>query len=116
MAFLCIQVYIGAFIGVFFAGMIVGIFVMINGLYMMIGSKFSRSADFWRGKIGGGYPLWFGAIINFYLDIIGIVIVCIYLVVVVAPTLIQRLFILLIGTTVVCVLLHFRFKNRIKLD
>jgi hypothetical protein len=121
-AFICIaaslyiQFHTGLMIRLFVVSTIVGIIMMINGLYMMSGSKFTLSLDFWKEKFGGGYPLWFGAIFEFYIDIIVIIILCIVTVIYAAPLLVQRLFVLLIGTTLVCVLLYFRVKDRRTLD
>ncbi|MBU7019377.1 MAG: hypothetical protein HXS44_17860 [Theionarchaea archaeon] len=116
LALLFIQFYIGIIVIHFFAIMVIGIIVMINGLYMMSGSKFTLSLEFWKEKFGGGYPLWFGAIFEFYIDIIVIIILCIVIVIYAAPLLIQRLFVLLIGTTLVCLLFYFRLKDRRTLD
>lgn len=116
MAFLLAQIYARTYIGLFFGGMVLAIIVIINGFYMMTGTKFALSYDFWKNKFGGGYPLWFGAILEFYIDIIGVIIFCIFLVIFVAPSQVQRLFILLVGTTVVCLLLYFRFKDRRTLE
>lgn len=115
MGLLYIQLYTGIIVR-FFAIMVIGIIVMINGLYMMSGSKFTSSLEFWKEKFGGGYPLWFGAIFEFYIDIIVIIILCIVIVIYAAPLLIQRLFVLLIGTTLVCLLFYFRLKDRRTLD
>ena len=109
-------IYIELFTFRFLGFVIAGIIVMIHGLYTMTGSKFIISKEFWREKFGVGYPVWFGAIIEFYLDIIVTIILCILLVIFVAPTSVQRLFILFIGNTVLCLLLYFKFKDRRKLD
>ncbi|MGC1121055.1 MAG: hypothetical protein WBA22_08165 [Candidatus Methanofastidiosia archaeon] len=116
MGLLIIQIYTGMYIRIFFRSMILAIIVIINGFYMMTGTKFGLSYDFWKRKFGGGYPLWFGAILDFYIDVIGVIIVCILLVIFVAPSQVQRLFVLFVGTTVVCLLLYFRFKDRRTLE
>lgn len=117
MGTLLLQIYIGGtMFRLFVSIMVACVIVMINGLSMMTGRKFGLSYDFWKRKFGGGYPLWFGAIFSFYLDIIGVIIFCIYLAIFWAPLDIQRLFILLVGNTIVCLLLYFRFRDRRTLE
>ena len=95
---------------------IAGIIVMIHGLYTMTGSKFITSKEFWRERFGVGYPVWFGGILQSYLFLISVAILCILLIIFVAPTLVQKLIILLIGNTVLCLLLYSKFKDRRTLD
>ncbi len=116
MGFSYVQLLTRSGIGIFMAGMMAAISVMIYGLSLMCGGKLSPSLDFWREKVGMGHPLWFGAIFEFYLDVIAIVIFCLYALVFHAPLLVQKLFVLLSGTTVICVLLYFRLKDRKKLE
>lgn len=94
----------------------IGIVVMIHGFYTMTGSKFTISEEFWKEKFGVGYPIGFGGILRSYITIIGWLILCVVFIVFVAPTLVQRLFILLVGNTVLCLLLYFKFKDRRKLE
>ncbi|MBU7014256.1 MAG: hypothetical protein HXS52_09975 [Theionarchaea archaeon] len=114
--FLYLQFYTGRVIRPFLAGIPLAIFGIINGFFMMTGTKFGLSYDFWKRKVGGGYPLWFGAILEFYVDIFCVIVFCVYLAIFVAPSDVQRLFLLLVGNTTVCLLLYFRFRNRRTLE
>ncbi|MBU7009176.1 MAG: hypothetical protein HXS46_00690 [Theionarchaea archaeon] len=116
MGFLYIQIYTGTYFWPFMGGVLAGVLMMIHSFYIMSGTKLTFSLDFWKTKIGAGHPLWFGAILRFYLDMVMIYILCIYLIIFVAPNVVQKLFILLIGNTAACLLLYFRFKNRRKLE
>jgi hypothetical protein len=90
--------------------------VMAMGLYLMSGHKLRLSFDFWRDKFGAGHPLFFGLALDFYIFMAVFAYICIVALIFVAPHLIQRLFVLLIGNTAVCLLLYFRLKNRRKLE
>ncbi|MBU7024935.1 MAG: hypothetical protein HXS40_12300, partial [Theionarchaea archaeon] len=54
MGLLIIQIYMGMYVRMFVRSMIVAIIVLINGFYMMTGTKFGLSYDFWKNKFGGG--------------------------------------------------------------
>ncbi|MBU7028840.1 MAG: hypothetical protein HXS48_18035 [Theionarchaea archaeon] len=97
-------------------GLVLPVFIMLYGLYRMSGSKFSLSYSFWKEKFGGGYPLHFGAVLDFYVGMALLAVMCIILVVIEAPTLVQKLFALLCGNTAVCLLIYFKLKNRRKID
>lgn len=110
--FIIVQIYMRMYYPGLTSLAIAGFTVMLNGLYMMSGSKLTLSYEFWKEKFGGGYPLLFGAVLQFYIEIITWIILCIFLVIFVAPSVVHRLFILLIGTTVTCLLFYFRFRDR----
>lgn len=95
---------------------IVSIIVMIHGLYVMGGSKFSLSRKFWREKFGGTRPLWFGAVLDFYIFMAAFIALCAIFIIFLAPLLIQKLFALLLGNSLVCLLLYYKFKNKRSLD
>jgi hypothetical protein len=113
-------IYIGMnmriFIRMFIIIMVPAIIVLINGFYMMTGKKFGLSYDFWKRKYGGGYPLWFGAILDFYIFFAGVIILCVFAVIYMTPSPVQRLFALFLGTTLICLLLYFKFKDRRTLE
>ena len=110
------QYYMGMYSPLFTYLAFVAVLMLINGLYMMSGTKFSLSLDFWRGKFGAGYPLTFGSVLSFWLDIIIITSACIVAVFFFAPLLVQKLFALLVGNTIICLFLYFRYKNRRKIE
>jgi hypothetical protein len=116
MGLLILQIYTGMYARIFVRSMILAIIVLINGFYMMTGTKFALSYDFWKRKFGGGYPLWFGAILDFYIFFVGVIILCVFAIIYITPSQVQRLFALFVGTTVVCLLLYFKFKDRRTLE
>jgi hypothetical protein len=83
---------------------------MLYGMSRMMGLKFSLSYDFWKNWFGGGHPLYFGAVLDFYIFMGGIAVICV-ISIIKAPSIIQKLVVLLIGTTVICVLLYYRVKR-----
>jgi hypothetical protein len=85
---------------------------MIHGLYVMSGTKFSLSLASWREKIGGGYTTGPGGIIDFYVGMTILTIICAGILIVVAPLLVQKLSVLLLGNTAVCLLLYYKFKDK----
>ena len=115
MAFLFLQILMRTYSGRLTSFAVVSFVVMIHGLYVMSGSKLGLSLEFWREKFGAGHPLFFGIMIQFYIEAVLWIIFCILAVFFLAPTLIHKLFVLLIGNTVVCLLLYFRFKDRRRL-
>jgi hypothetical protein len=91
-------------------GLVIPVIIMLYGMSRMIGLKFSLPYEFWKGDFGGGYPLYFGAVLDFFIGMASIAVLCV-MIIIRAPFLVQKLVALLIGTTVICVLLYFRVKK-----
>jgi hypothetical protein len=86
------------------------IIIMLYGMSRMMGLKFSLSYKFWKERIGGGYPLYFGAVLDFFIIMAIIAVMCVIFIIR-APFIIQKLVALLIGTTVICVFVYYRLKK-----
>ncbi|MBU7014257.1 MAG: hypothetical protein HXS52_09980 [Theionarchaea archaeon] len=85
--------------------------VMIRGLHMMTGKKPGLSYDFGKPRSRLKWPQWLGPLLTSYVVIGSIIIFCVFLAVFVTHSIVQRLFVLLAGNTIVCVLLYLRFDN-----
>jgi hypothetical protein len=112
MGTLLLQIYMGIVIFRLFVGiMIVCVIVMINGLNMMTGRKRGLSYNFGKLESWVRIPMWLGALLESYVAIGSIIILCVFFAVFVVHSIVQRLFVLLVGNTVVCVLLYLKFDS-----
>ena len=112
MGTLLLQIYIGRILIRLFVGiMIACVIVIINGLGMMTGKKRGPSYNVGKPRSWVRAPLWLGTLLKSYVFIGAIVILCVFLIVFVTHSIVQRLFVLLAGNTVVCVLLYLKFDS-----
>ncbi|MBU7024323.1 MAG: hypothetical protein HXS40_09175 [Theionarchaea archaeon] len=113
MGTLLLQIYTGILVFRLLVGiMMVCVIVMINGLKMMTGGKQGLSHSFGKPEPRVKIPMWLGVLLESYVVIGSIIILCVLFAVLVAHSIVQRLFVLLVGNTVVCVLLYLKFDRK----
>jgi hypothetical protein len=112
MGTLLFKIYTGILITRLFVSiMIACVIVMINGLNMMTGGKRGLLHKLRKPETWVRIPMWLEALLESYVVIGSIIILCVFFAVFVTHSIVQRLFVLLAGNTVVCVLFYLKSES-----